>query len=974
MFVWTKPWQELWKRNPKSLLYAFSALLPMAIMLVVWAFMGTFPFGDKSLMAVDFDQQYISFFGLLKNAVLSGDLSSLSYSFTKSLGGDMIGVLGYYLMSPFNIIYILTPLKYFGFAVFLTIWLRYGAIGMAFAFLLIKRYKGLESRKWLVPLFATAYALSGMLVSYQMNVIFYDAMIMLPIVIVYLEELLDGGAPYRYAFALGLTVLLQFYMGYMISIFIALYTCYYVSPRLLVEGDWKKKIRNVSLPILQAVIYSIIGIALASVILLPVFFNLIESKGQVGGGMTFSLAFQINPLDIFAKLVVGGFDNTSGWSAGPNLPNIYIGALGLLGFVSYFLSKKVVTVKKWAAGLVTFVFFISFVNEFVSKIWHMGQNPAGFFFRFSWLFSFFMLVLAYQAMKEKIVLSRLANLVIGLVLALAVIYVYSQNYSFIAKLQPSGVSRYISRFTALHLLGLLVVVSYGFYSYWDKSKKSRKEKLIRIGWTAGFLVLALILLKAGYLLSQVGITVLLYLLVLLVLNKKWTRLSVVVLSVLTFFELGYNAYLSQVTLGYDSVYKFADAAVSVKRVTDKVQADADEKFYRIATDFAYSRTVPSLVYYPGLSTFSSSLERSTMDHFAYMGDLGVNAATEYSNGTPLTDALYGVRYYMHAKEFDPKEMEEHPEKMYFYRFTNRFDMGRYYTETVYEDNRFVVYKNPHSFPLAYGTNSLVKNIQFGANNAFANQNIILNSMEGHQKNTGDYVEYFKPLAFTGIETENLIEEKVNKDTGEAIYRRADSSKEGIIRYKVIPQSNNTYYFFVPASLIPKQDYSVLVNNKWLPNSKTFTQRQIWQLTDMTENQESVIEFRFRTDTIDMSQAGVYRAELDQIQEVLEKRKQQGLKVTKFSNTHIEGNVTITDDSDVMMTSIPYSAGWQVKVDGQSVTTERAWNSFLSFPITKGKHQVEFVFKTRGSLIGALLSIVAVVSLLIIRKRWKEEHA
>ena len=583
MFVWTKPWQELWKRNPKGLLYAFSALLPMAVMLVVWAFMGTFPFGDKSLMAVDFGQQYISFFGLLKNAVLSGDLSSLSYSFTKSLGGDMIGVLGYYLMSPFNIIYILTPLKYFGFAVFLTIWLRYGAIGMAFAFLLIKRYKGLESRKWLVPLFATTYALSGMLVSYQMNVIFYDAMIMLPIVIVYLEELLDGGAPYRYAFALGLTVLLQFYMGYMISIFIALYTCYYVSPRLLVEGDWKKKIRNVSLPILQAVIYSIIGIALASVILLPVFFNLIESKGQVGGGMTFSLAFQINPLDIFAKLVVGGFDNTSGWSAGPNLPNIYIGALGLLGFVSYFLSKKVVTVKKWAAGLVTFVFFISFVNEFVSKIWHMGQNPAGFFFRFSWLFSFFMLVLAYQAMKEKIVLSRLANLVIGLVLALAVVYVYSQNYSFIAKLQPSGVSRYISRFTVLHLLGLLVVVSYGFYSYWDRSKKSRKEKLIRIGWTAGFLVLALILLKAGYLLSQVGITVLLYLLVLLVLNKKWTRLSVVVLSVLTFFELGYNAYLSQVTLGYDSVYKFADAAVSVKRVTDKVQADADEKFYRIAT-------------------------------------------------------------------------------------------------------------------------------------------------------------------------------------------------------------------------------------------------------------------------------------------------------------------------------------------------------------------------------------------------------
>ena len=298
----------------------------------------------------------------------------------------------------------------------------------------------------------------------------------------------------------------------------------------------------------------------------------------------------------------------------------------------------------------------------------MGQNPAGFFFRFSWLFSFFMLILAYQAWKKKLCFTH-RNLVIGLVLA----WQLSTSIRSTIALLPNF-NRLVSPVTSPDLPPSFVGAP-GRCFLWllqllGQSKKSQKEKLIRIGWTAGFLALALILLKAGYLLSQVGITVLLYLLVLLVLNQKWSRLSVVILSVLTFFELGYNAYLSQVTLGYDSVHKFADAAVSVKRVTDKVQTDADEKFYRIATDFAYSRTVPSLVSYPGLSTFSSSLERSTMDHFAYMGDLGVNAATEYTNGTPLTDALYGVRYYMHAKEFDPKEMEAHPEKMYFYRFTN----------------------------------------------------------------------------------------------------------------------------------------------------------------------------------------------------------------------------------------------------------------------------------------------------------------
>ena len=968
MLIWFMRWQEFLKKNPKKILYALSALAPMTIMLVVWAFMGMYPFGSKSLMAVDFGQQYISFFGLLKNAILTGDLSSLSYSFTKSLGGDMIGVLGYYLMSPFNLIYILMPLKYFGAAVFLTIWLRYGAIGLSFAFLLIKRYKGLESRKWMVPLFSTAYALSGMLVSYQMNVIFYDAMIMLPIVIVYLEQLLDGEAPYRYSFVLGLAVLLQFYMGYMISIFVALYACFYVSPRLMVEGDLKTKLKNYIPPLLQAVIYSIIGIGTAAVLLLPVFFNLLESKGQIGGGMAFSFAFQINPLDILAKMVIGGFDTTSGWSAGPNLPNIYIGALGFLGFIFYFLSKNVSKAKKWAAGIVTLVFLTSFVNEFVSKIWHMGQNPAGFFFRFSWLFSFFMLLLAYQAVKERPVVSKWTNLGIGIGLALSVCYIQSKSYTFIAKVQPEAITNYFSKNVFLPLLVLVVLGGLGFYAYWTKSQKSQREKMILIGVTSVFIVIAFLLLKAGYLLTQVSLTVIAYLIVLLILNFKLSRFAVVIVSFVSILEFGYNAYLSQVTLGYDNVNKFSDATVSVKRVTDNIQENSDQKFYRIASDFGYSRTVPSLISYPGLSTFSSSLERSTMDHFAFMGDLGVNASTQYSNGTPLTDALYGVRYFMSVKNFDPKEMEDNPDKMYFYRFTDRFDLKRYFTEKVYEDKRYVVYKNPKSFPLAYGTNVLVRNIKFGVNNAFANQNIILNSMEGHQKAKNDTIEYFKPLAFNAIETENVIEEKVNKETGEAIYKRADTSKDAIIRYRITPRTNYTYYFFTPVSLTHKQDYSVLLNGKWLTNNKSFTQRQIWQLTDQTENKETVIEFRFRTDQIDMSNAGVYRADVDQIEQVLENRKKQGLKVTKFSNTHIVGKVSITDNSKYMMTSIPYSDGWKVKVDGKFVQTSKAWNAFLAFPISKGNHKVEFVFRQKGVILGALLSIVSITYLVIQMRR------
>ena len=128
-----------------------------------------------------------------------------------------------------------------------------------------------------------SYALSGMLVSYQMNVIFYDAMIMLPLVILYLEQLLDGKAAYPYAFVLGLTIFLQFYMGYMISIFVVLYACYYLSPRLSVEGTWKVRLKYYLQPLWDVFLYSILGVATASILLVPVFFNLLESKGQAGG-------------------------------------------------------------------------------------------------------------------------------------------------------------------------------------------------------------------------------------------------------------------------------------------------------------------------------------------------------------------------------------------------------------------------------------------------------------------------------------------------------------------------------------------------------------------------------------------------------------------------------------------------------------------------------------------------------------------
>ena len=83
-------------------------------------------------------------------------------------------------------------------------------------------------------------------------------------------------------------------------------------------------------------------------------------------------------------------------------------------------------------------------------------------------------------------------------------------------------------------------------------------------------------------------------------------------------------------------------------------------------------------------------------------------------------------------------------------------------------------------------------------------------------------------------------------------------------------------------------------------------------------------------------------------------------------------MNITDDSKYMMTSIPYSEGWKVKVDGKDVPVTKAWNSFISFPITSGQHKVEFVFSQKGRVTGAVLTLISLTTLYIVRRDYKKD--
>ena len=60
------------------------------------------PFGTKTILTSDLENQYVQFFSYLRE-IYKGN-HSIFYTFSKTFGGEMLSLYAYYLMSPLNII------------------------------------------------------------------------------------------------------------------------------------------------------------------------------------------------------------------------------------------------------------------------------------------------------------------------------------------------------------------------------------------------------------------------------------------------------------------------------------------------------------------------------------------------------------------------------------------------------------------------------------------------------------------------------------------------------------------------------------------------------------------------------------------------------------------------------------------------------------------------------------------------------
>lgn len=369
-----------------TLLIAF--FIPVIIMGGYFAYRQMAPFGQSSLLTVDLGQQYVDFFAYFRNIVLHHP-SSLLYSFSKGLGGEMLGTNAYYLFSPLNLLLLPFPGKYLSTGILILVLVKYGLAGLTFCWLLQRQNLQTPPRVWA---FSTAYALMGWMVANQLNILWLDVLFILPLVIDGLIQLTNGGSPWRYVGWLTFAIIDNYYMAWMLAIFTTLFFCWTIARN---NTQWLQKCY-------RFITYSITSALLSAFILFPTIFALTQSKGTYTEQKIKWVA-EYNPLKIIAKFVPGSF-NFGQMPSGQ--PNIYVGMVMVIGALLYFRYAKDRWPAKIVAAAITIFIVCSFFIQPLDLLWHLGQFPVWYPSRFSFIFSFWLIYLAAITLQPELTIDR----------------------------------------------------------------------------------------------------------------------------------------------------------------------------------------------------------------------------------------------------------------------------------------------------------------------------------------------------------------------------------------------------------------------------------------------------------------------------------------------------------------------------------------------------------------------------------------
>lgn len=589
------------KANYWPMLCAF--FIPVFIMVALYLSLGIYPGSQRTVLASDAFSQFSNFHASFHN-MLHGQ-GNLFYSWSAGVGLNYYALISYYLGGLF------TPLVFFfnnaampTVLYFLTL-LKIGAAGLAFWFYAHHTFK---IDRWLQVGLSIAYSLMAFTLAQSELIMWLDTFVYLPLVIWGINRLLDQKRPALLFVSYALLFLTNYYFGFMVGIFSVLYFLarYF--------ADFKTyKARFV--PYLTT---SLLAGATSMSMILPMYLDL-KNNGETLTQITQLKTEATSFLDLLMKNMIGAYDTTQYGS----IPFIYIGLLPLLFAIFYFFCRQINWKQKVGFGLIGIFIIASFYIEPLNLAWHGFHSPNMFLFRYSFVFSFLIVMLAGYGLE---------------------------------KIDRKNMTTFVS-------VGVVLLICFTVAMYAHKKGTYTYIKPANFYLTAAFLA-AYILLFIYYQFSHVSM-------------KKLSVLLLLLMGI----EAGTNGYYMLNGILNDWNYPSRDLYTkprpAIETLVAKSRSLTDGSFYRMENLDPISTNDSLNFNYNGISFFSSTRNRNASQVLDQLGfrARGTALNARYANNTLLMDSLFGIRFNLTKPAIDKNGFKEVATSGDYRLYENQYALG-----------------------------------------------------------------------------------------------------------------------------------------------------------------------------------------------------------------------------------------------------------------------------------------------------------
>lgn len=661
----TRFFKKTWKDilNSKYMLLAF--FLPVVILAITYAIVGMIPRDGTSILILDANAQYVRFHEQLRSVLLGEE--SFFYTFQRALGGEFLGFYTYYLASPFSLIVALFPRNKIVEALTLIAILKAGFSGLTFSYYLRKTR---PVNQLGFTMFSVMYALCAYATSYQSNYMWMDALIWLPLITLGIELLIKEKKLKLFIISLAIAIWSNYYIGYMLCIFTLVYFVFFLSTH-------SKEIRNPSgekLHILKSFLRYALCVIIALLICAAVLFSAVYSlrfgKADKMDMELLEPATRANFLEILTKLFIGTFGTFRPVELG-GLPHIYAGTLLVILLPVFFISKQVKLREKIGYGILATFFLASLTISTLDFTWHGFSMPVWLPYRYSFIFSFVLLIIAYRGF-EKIDEVRFKYFAIAIPSIVGILFVLQMTVKPIQYVNGKSTPTNLGVETIW--ITILLLIGYFLIFYFLKFKPNKKRLL-------SILLCALVCGEA------------------------------LVSAVLCFDD------------------QFTDAGYTSRKTYSQVQRDGsaideyfekkDEGFYRVEAFETHYETNDALIYnLNGVSEFVSTYNIAAKDFIYALGYNAGDQSSLYFTRSALADSLLGIKYLYLKKDinsFTKKELDDLPsntKNAYTIINNNYKKIDTVTTGYLFDGNSYLIYENPYALSIAYAVSDKLKDVTF----------------------------------------------------------------------------------------------------------------------------------------------------------------------------------------------------------------------------------------------------------------------